>query len=200
MDDHVLPLATGFVAAILAMAGTLKLTGTKGSGDLLAVVGLSWPPSRLVDRALPVAELTLATLLLSSLVPVAASLLTAAFFLVSSTVLLTAKIRGYGSKCGCFGDAIDGSLPSAILRNGLPLLAAGGSTYLNSVGQSASVAGSVSWTAAGLLSGVTYILGWALIEATIRFHHQTRRAHASGVQMHDVRSSSVRLIGIEEVQ
>lgn len=108
--------AAAMLAVMFAWAAVAKFTRRKATVE--AFVGIGLPVPRVLARAVPLAEMAVAVLLL---VRPAAGGVAALVLLTAFTGLLVLRLRqGVAVRCGCFGDPVAGDVSAATLaRNGL---------------------------------------------------------------------------------
>lgn len=116
-------LATLLLAAAFAAAAIGKLRSPDGFAATLGAL-VPGRVARPLSRAVPVAELALAALLLSGAAPRAAGLLALVLLAGFSAVLVVLARRPVPVACHCFGAAADAAPPVALARNAVLAAAA----------------------------------------------------------------------------
>jgi peroxiredoxin len=91
------------LAAIFALAGVAKLADLRGSREAVAAFGVPERFARIAGLALPLAELTIAVLLLPSATSPVGLAGAALLLLVFSTAIGVSLARGEAPDCHCFG-------------------------------------------------------------------------------------------------
>lgn len=119
-------LAAVVLAAVFAAAGAAKIRSPRSTGATFAALGLPAPAT--LARAVPLAELGLAVLLL--VVPAVGAAVALAALAGFTTFLVRALQAGVRVSCGCFGSAADEPVSFVeVVRNGLLALLAGAALF-----------------------------------------------------------------------
>jgi hypothetical protein len=157
----------GAAGGILLFAGVAKLLMGHSDGSFLRTLGLPGRAAQAAEALTPIAEITLAVLLLASVADSVVGGLAAALAVAAVGIQLRAVQLGVDEDCQCFGSLDIHNRKIDVARATALLVVAVSIVFL---AQSAAT-GSANWlfTTLGALAGVGFILASGLVAATWPF-------------------------------